>query len=490
MNKRFINLGVVAALAWSPVASAQCSIDPYTGRQICGRVDDARLGLVAPRDRIGTGDPLPQAQQAAQCRVSVRDGSTGSGTLVARNERAGLILTCSHLFDQSRDDIFATFPNGQRYAARLLARDRAHDLAALVIQRPAIEPVAVADGQGDRFDTLTACGFGSTGQFRAICGAVVGRATPVGAIHPSLTIRGSVRPGDSGGAVLDSRGLLVGVVWGERDGLTYATCGEPVSALLARVMGENREATAKRRAEDSSRESNIASRKSEDSDAMARLGRLEQRVAALDTTKQDKGDYLERSALDDLVRRDELEALKTNELVRRTELAHYAKREHLESDRTSAAARLGEIGKHIAELRRKIARVAGAGTSIDPGLSTGALIVGALGLSGPVAIAVVLSTALVRKRFASLRGRAKQLEGAVCGARRDSPQEASLPIAIDSPPPPQKTVTETHYVPYETDSFAKAHGWASEQIARKYPGAAEVLQAQDSLIKQYLTATN
>jgi hypothetical protein len=40
----------------------------------------------------------------------------------------------------------------------------------------------------------------------------------------------------------------------------------------------------------------------------------------------------------------------------------------------------------------------------------------------------------------------------------------------------------------EKDSFAKAHQWASEQVARKYPGATELLQAQDSLIKQYIAA--
>ena len=59
-------------------------------------------------------------------------------------------------------------------------------------------------------------------------------------------------------------------------------------------------------------------------------------------------------------------------------------------------------------------------------------------------------------------------------------------IVVESPPPPQRTVPETHYVPFETDSFAKAHQWASEQVARKYPGATEVLQAQESLIKQHL----
>lgn len=63
------------------------------------------------------------------------------------------------------------------------------------------------------------------------------------------------------------------------------------------------------------------------------------------------------------------------------------------------------------------------------------------------------------------------------------------PIAVDTPPPPQRTATETHYVPYETDGFARAHQWASEQVARKYPGSIEVLTTLDSLIKQQLNAS-
>jgi hypothetical protein len=68
------------------------------------------------------------------------------------------------------------------------------------------------------------------------------------------------------------------------------------------------------------------------------------------------------------------------------------------------------------------------------------------------------------------------------------PKAKSRPVAVDSPPPPQQTVPETHYVPVEQDSFAKAHQWASEHVARKYPGATEVLQTQESLIKQFLAA--
>ena len=47
---------------------------------------------------------------------------------------------------------------------------------------------------------------------------------------------------------------------------------------------------------------------------------------------------------------------------------------------------------------------------------------------------------------------------------------------------------ENHYVPYETDEFARAHQWASENVARKYPGAVEMLTRLDSLIRQKLNA--
>jgi hypothetical protein len=446
-------LAICLALA-APIAmraQAQCYIDPVTGQRVCMTAPESRDSVYAPALDSG----LSTLDHSAHCRISVADGSTGSGTLVAVGKSVGLVLSCSHLFDSSTDQIVVTFPNGGRFAARLIDRDRAHDLSALAIRPPNITPLVVSDE--DPAGTLTACGFGPTGQFRCVHGGVTGQATAVGATYPSLTISGAVRPGDSGGGVLNTRGQLVGVVWGQRDGHTYATCGRPLREFLDRIRGRTEGGQAPARAPGF--------------DWQARFNEFDQRIRALDATKQDKGDYLQRSDLNGFVRTGEVPQLDTSQFARRSELDGGLK---------SMTARFESVRQHVAE-------VAASKGGFFQGLSFGKLIVGALGLSGPLAAAVIVAGGLAGRRLkrTPLRATVQRLAATRSGAHHEPAYE---PIVVDSPIPPQRTVPETHYVPIEKDSFAKAHQWASEHVARKYPGGAEILQAQDSLIKQYLSA--
>lgn len=95
----------------------------------------------------------------------------------------------------------------------------------------------------------------------------------------------------------------------------------------------------------------------------------------------------------------------------------------------------------------------------------------ALAVGGPLGVGLCVGRSW-------LRSRAK--------ARVREPRESPQPVAVDTPPPPQQVVPETRYVSYERDEFAKAHQWACEQLARKFPGAVEMLASLDSLIKQQL----
>jgi hypothetical protein len=402
-------------------------------------------------------EPAAQIPHDAHCRIHIGDGTTGSGTLISKSDATGLVLTCSHLFDGAASNIVVAFPDGGRFGARLIDRDPANDLAALLIQRPGVEPLAIDDSEVAAATVLTACGYGGNGQFRPASGAVAGAVQAVGATFPSLKIGGAVRPGDSGGGVLNRAGQLVGVVWGCRDGETYLTCGRPLRNFLDRVW-QNRP-QGERASARGELEPTI--------DWQAWRDNIDSRLAALDAKKQDRGEYLQAGDLNAYAKKTE-----SQQAVEQVEQSSTSR---IESLRTAIHDRIEE-------------RIGAVNPGLFSGLSLGKMLVGALGLGGPVALAVIIAGGLAGRR---LKRRISQPSHSqprgTSAAGRLNPRP--FPIAIDTPPPPQQTVPESHYVPVQRDDFARAHQWAREQVARKYPGATEVLSTLESLIKQQLAGS-
>jgi hypothetical protein len=441
--------------------NAQCYIDPFTGQRICSR--------------SGASSQSPAVDSAAHCRITVADGTKGSGTLVDRSESVGLVLTCAHLFETSKSQIVVSFANGRRFGANLVELDKANDLAAVEIRRPDVAPLSVCDEEPS--GTLTACGYGPNDVFRAIRGAITGHPTAAGASYPSTTITGAVRPGDSGGAVLNTRGQLVGVVWGQRDCQTYATCGRAVCEFLQRIR--NRHVANRNEVVAVSPTSPQPQAPSPSFDWQTWTKELDTRIRALDAKKQDKGDYVQPGDLN--------RYLKVEDAAKITD--QFAPRFEIENKLKTVVAEFQSARTVIESVRQHVEQIAGDRASILSGISIGKYTAAALGLSGPLAAAVVIAGGLFGRR---IKSRVQRLESAIgiaqSGSKGTLPLPEPRPIAVDSPPLPQRTVPETHYVPVEKDSFAKAHQWASEHVARKYPGATEVLQTQDSLIKQYLAS--
>lgn len=230
LNKTSTFFWLLIALVLVAPAKAQCQ-----------RIYDAQSGQwfkYCPEENQGweparTIQAAPQGPVSGHCRVQITDGrmsDMGSGTLTHKDEQHGLVMTCSHIFDGAKGRIIVTFRDGSRFGANLVDRDRPNDLALLKIRAPRAEPIPPYDR--DPSGTVTAGGFGGDGQFRQISGAIVGKAIPQGARHGSTIIRGSVRPGDSGGGAFCD-GRFVGVVWGTEGGETYLTCGEPVRRMLS-----------------------------------------------------------------------------------------------------------------------------------------------------------------------------------------------------------------------------------------------------------------
>lgn len=184
---------------------------------------------------------LATVEAAAQhCRIYVEENasgvsSIGSGTLIAKNDTNGLVLTCGHIFDDGVRSITVSFPDGSRYGGRLVGMDRARDLAAVLVKTPTTEPAAV--NESELTQTVTVNGFGGDGRFRQASGNIVGEAVDRQDGHTSTIASVGVRSGDSGGGVFNAHNELIGVLWGCESGRTYFTSGEQVTVFLAQCWG-------------------------------------------------------------------------------------------------------------------------------------------------------------------------------------------------------------------------------------------------------------
>ena len=275
------------------------------------------------------------AARAAVCRVhnGLPGGATnvGSGTLidVTADRTRGLVLTCAHLFSEGYGQVVVSFPSGRKHGALVIGVDRAADLAALEIANPQETPAALGSID-DPPAFLTACGFGPDGAFRCVAGSVVGAAESPGQV--SLKLAGAVRSGDSGGGAFDGEGRLVGVIWGQRDGVSYITSGGPLKRFVERALGRCQQgptsqacpggqcplvqqpaapiAIAGPRALAPAPQAPVGGACSDNCDCRRQLAEVLPRIDALERTKQDRGNYLSRRDLSAYAPIDQIKSLK------------------------------------------------------------------------------------------------------------------------------------------------------------------------------------
>ena len=154
--------------------------------------------------------------------VQVRNGRRGAGAGTIW-QADGLIVTNAHVVDGimegrtgGREPLSVLLPDGRELPARVVARDPAHDLAALRVEAQGLPTIALGDSQQLQSGQIVRClGFpwGVTGG--ATSGVVIG----VGASLPEVReptqewIAASLhlRPGHSGGPMVDAQGQLVGI---------------------------------------------------------------------------------------------------------------------------------------------------------------------------------------------------------------------------------------------------------------------------------------
>jgi S1-C subfamily serine protease len=197
----------------------------------------AALGLALLSSR-----ETPSWRAAVSAAVEVRASGCGlgeqrgSGAIVAD----GRVATVAHLVAGAAE-IVVRDASGRRRPARLLALDLERDLALLQVEglagKPLVrdEPAAGREGRLLRFtaSSFDPIPFRLVRRVRARIPALCGSGT---AARDAVEIAAAVDPGDSGAALVDNAGALVGIVFASSrrvEGRAYAVAASELRPLLS-----------------------------------------------------------------------------------------------------------------------------------------------------------------------------------------------------------------------------------------------------------------
>jgi serine protease Do len=169
---------------------------------------------------------------------------SGDGSAVALTPD-GFLLTNAHVVGRSASGGRATFPDGHEAAFEVVGRDPLSDLAVLRAAGDSLVPATLGDAERLRVGQLVvAIGnpHGLGGSVTAGVVSALGRSLPTRSrragrmIDNVIQTDAALNPGNSGGALADSRGRVVGIntaVAGVGLGLAV-----PINDATQRVMGQ------------------------------------------------------------------------------------------------------------------------------------------------------------------------------------------------------------------------------------------------------------
>ncbi len=181
----------------------------------------------------------------AVVHVAARRGGgagAGSGVVIAPD---GLVLTNAHVV-AGAEALEATAPDGRRFAARLLGQDRATDIAVLRAEAQGPLPAAeLGESAALRVGQVAIAIGNPLGFANTVTAGIVsatGRALPARGgwpVEDLIQTDAALNPGNSGGALADSAGRVIGiataVIMGAQ-GLCFAVAADTARHVLAQVL--------------------------------------------------------------------------------------------------------------------------------------------------------------------------------------------------------------------------------------------------------------
>ena len=246
-----LRYGIIACAlsggSYSCLAASQLPLEQLSEvwQQEFGLAEYPTAAETTPAEYFTVNQPQGNTPHPAVVRVEVpEDGSTsyGSGTLIDVRDKFGLVITNWHVVRDARGPVEVSFPGGFRSKARALKVDHDWDLAALVIWRPPVKPVPIADHAPRPGDALTICGYGP-GIYRSVTGRCTQYYSPdVHLPQQMVELNVEARQGDSGGPIFNSEGQLAGVLFGAGEGTTLGSFGGRVDHFLATLAPDIGEA--------------------------------------------------------------------------------------------------------------------------------------------------------------------------------------------------------------------------------------------------------
>ncbi len=171
-------------------------------------------------------------REIARSVVLVRGsmGSSGSGVIW---DQPGLVITNHHVVPGPLAEL--TVAGGRRLKARVVRRAPALDLAALEVEGDPGQGAQVGDSDGLHVGDLVVAVGNPMGERNAPSLGIVA-SVPDDVLRLSITLR----PGNSGGALVNARGQVVGIphmVTG--NGLALAVASRRVREFLGGATGES-----------------------------------------------------------------------------------------------------------------------------------------------------------------------------------------------------------------------------------------------------------